>query len=61
MAGGTDAQQLVEVLMEKEEECRHKDQAIQSLDQQLYDLGMKLQSVEHERNTLKVSLGLLMM
>ena len=53
LAGGTDGVQLTEVLMEKEEECRGKDRAILSLEDEMNHLSEVLGRMEHEKAALQ--------
>jgi len=53
LAGGTDGVQLTEVLMEKEEECRGKDRAILSLEEEMNHLSEVLGRMEHEKAALQ--------
>jgi hypothetical protein len=53
LAGGTDGEQLTDVLMEKEEECRGKDRAILSLEEEMNHLSDVIGRMEQEKAALQ--------
>lgn len=54
LAGGTDAEQLADLLMEKEEEGRAKDRTIQELEARLLEAEAAWRAAQEEAEGLKV-------
>ncbi|KAM3574290.1 hypothetical protein VYU27_003770 [Nannochloropsis oceanica] len=53
LAGGTNGVQLTEILIEKEEECRDKDRAMSSLEEEMNRLKEVLMRMEQEKAALQ--------
>lgn len=54
LAGGTDGEQLTEMLMEKEEECRRKEKSLAMTQEQLHIAVEQGNRLERERQALQV-------